>query len=383
MCLGLRMVQHLGFLLAIFFTSGVVFAQDEGHIRDLRNQLQRNQVSAEEDSSGFVADDKELMEAESALMRELGQKSNNMAQKEAPAEALQMKDGMDVRAAADLEAAIEAERQALERLKDGKMAQPETPGGGMIHPVNTYDAPTENNTIRETNISKEQSHSQTSVSDTASLAKENTDLSDKLKSQEKSLSHLRKDSMSLKGKLANRNAELRKLQDELNETRNKLIIAEAEVQQLTRLLKKRDASNMARFGVQSSSSAPAAPRRDVEEMKSRRFVPSTRVNEYEKKVTPEMRIATVVVPKANLRTGPGLNNSPLMTVIRGTRLAVEIRKGEWYRVVTPTGARAWVSGEVIEFGAGLKESPMRTRRSTAYESGIEQEAHELYKRKSE
>ncbi len=51
--------------------------------------------------------------------------------------------------------------------------------------------------------------------------------------------------------------------------------------------------------------------------------------------------------KANLRSGPGVEHSPLMQVGLGTRLTVESRQGEWYRVYTPTGTRAYVRKDVV------------------------------------
>jgi uncharacterized protein YgiM (DUF1202 family) len=63
-----------------------------------------------------------------------------------------------------------------------------------------------------------------------------------------------------------------------------------------------------------------------------------------------MPIATIVADKAKLRAGPGSEHSEIMSVTKGTRLAVETKKGQWYRVMAPTGQRAWISGDVISFG---------------------------------
>jgi len=69
------------------------------------------------------------------------------------------------------------------------------------------------------------------------------------------------------------------------------------------------------------------------------------------KAPDDLPVATVVVEKANLRTGPGTDNSSLMSVSRGTRLVVETRNGSWYRVFAPNGTRAWVTGDVLSFAA--------------------------------
>ena len=58
-------------------------------------------------------------------------------------------------------------------------------------------------------------------------------------------------------------------------------------------------------------------------------------------------VATVVVDKAYLRSGPGKQHSPVMAVARGTRLVVERQEGEWLRVVGPTGESVWVSRTVL------------------------------------
>ena len=59
-------------------------------------------------------------------------------------------------------------------------------------------------------------------------------------------------------------------------------------------------------------------------------------------------LCKVSVPKANLRSGPGLTYAPLMTVGAGSELVVEEQRGDWLRVVTPTSERAWVAKEVVQ-----------------------------------
>ena len=59
-------------------------------------------------------------------------------------------------------------------------------------------------------------------------------------------------------------------------------------------------------------------------------------------------LCKVSVPKANLRSGPGLTYAPLMTVGAGSELVVEEQRGDWLRVVTPTSERAWIAKEVVQ-----------------------------------
>ncbi len=66
----------------------------------------------------------------------------------------------------------------------------------------------------------------------------------------------------------------------------------------------------------------------------------------------DLQVATISVDKADLRLGPGRNHSALMSLRRGSRLAVEARQGEWYRVFAPNGQRAWIHSSLVRFGDG-------------------------------
>lgn len=64
-------------------------------------------------------------------------------------------------------------------------------------------------------------------------------------------------------------------------------------------------------------------------------------------VQSDVLIAEVISAKVNLRSGPGEEHSPVMQVQKGTRLTVESREGDWYRVLSPTGSRAYVKKDVV------------------------------------
>jgi len=64
----------------------------------------------------------------------------------------------------------------------------------------------------------------------------------------------------------------------------------------------------------------------------------------------DMPVAEVLSDRLNLRTGPGYNNAPLMTVGRGTRLVVEDASGPWVRVVAPNGTRAFALKSELRIG---------------------------------
>jgi hypothetical protein len=133
-----------------------------------------------------------------------------------------------------------------------------------------------------------------------------------------------------------------RLQKELNETKNRLSLSETEVERLVLLIDNRqklqpNPKSQSSFNSKNPSGYNQGLR--VRE-------PS----EIQAKADSDMQIATVIAEKAQLRTGPGMSNSPLMTVAQGTRLAIEMQNGDWYRVIAPSGARAWVSRDVLDIG---------------------------------
>ncbi len=64
----------------------------------------------------------------------------------------------------------------------------------------------------------------------------------------------------------------------------------------------------------------------------------------------------VIADKANLRGEPGDEHSPIMTVRKGSRLLVETKEGNWYRVIAPDGRRAYVRSDVVQL-IGKKQVP--------------------------
>ena len=182
------------------------------------------------------------------------------------------------------------------------------------------------------------------------IAKENSDL----KSARATVS-------SLQTKLAASERARAALAKNLEEARNRLMIAETEVERLSSLVERR-ATTAARTVAASqpvvvAESAPPAQTRTV-------YSPLPR-NEQ------NMLVATVVVDKANLRAGPSIKDTQLMSISKGARLIVETRKGEWYRVVAPTGARAWISAETVAFGRDGFSSPSSTVRVKSYDEDVD------------
>ncbi len=172
---------------------------------------------------------------------------------------------------------------------------------------------------------------------------------------------LRSSNAELRRQLEATQRRLRDSTTELNESRNRLIIAETEVERLSNVLEQRNRSTLARVAPEVAQSEAA--RRQYQVPLAVANAPQrpepTRVKHAEP-VKSDMLIGTISVEKAHLRSGPGKNNSPLMSVSNGTRLVIETRQGSWYRVITPTGTRAWVASEVLSFGGDTSSSPTRT-----------------------
>lgn len=154
---------------------------------------------------------------------------------------------------------------------------------------------------------------------------------------------------------ADAQAQLQRLAKELDETRARLMVSETEVERLSARLQGKEPAgrpnvplnpghrdDTARQESAPALSQPSGPI-DLQNM------PGHASN--------DMPLASIISDSASLKTGPGYQYSTLMTVSQGTSLAVETRQGEWYRVITPMGARAWViAGAVRMGGSGPKTS---------------------------
>lgn len=187
------------------------------------------------------------------------------------------------------------------------------------------------------------------------------------------LSALNRTNSDLRRQLELAQRKIRDASHELAETRNRLIIAETEVERLSSVIQERNRTSLTRLGGGALSGSQTAPAREYRAQSNAsanasagRVLSQSRPPTQAVKATSDMLIGTVTAQKAYLRTGPGKNNSPLMSVSQGMRLAIETRTGEWYRVITPTGARAWVSSDVISFGPDNYSGPTRTVRTSGY-----------------
>jgi hypothetical protein len=160
------------------------------------------------------------------------------------------------------------------------------------------------------------------------------------------------------------------LERQLEEVRGQLTMAETE---LSRLATISEARNRASLGRPTSTNSRSSG------TESASLVAKTRLDHPHIEPTPassaDLTIATVDVEKAELRLGPGKNHSSLMTVAKGSRLAVEARQGEWLRVFAPNGQRAWIQSQLVTFGSkgGARKASSATR-VRGYSSSLEDEA---------
>ena len=186
----------------------------------------------------------------------------------------------------------------------------------------------------------------------------------------------------LQNKLTASELRVRELEQQLSDAKSQLSAAEVEINRLSGIISggsrarvgTRGADNVARMAapVMADDSSRASQKPLAAAYEERRPVvaevapPSPSQN---------LQVATVAVDKAELRLGPGKNHSALMAIPRGSRLAVEVRQGEWYRVFAPTGERAWIQSSLVRFGDGAASlndgSSVKVR---GYDVSVEQQA---------
>lgn len=158
----------------------------------------------------------------------------------------------------------------------------------------------------------------------------------------------------------NNQSEIKKLKQQLQKTQSKLHLAEAESRRLNKLLNKDYKSSLVSYGIEKKET----PKSTTKVVKARK---TRKIRKLPTSSRSEMQIATVRVEKANLRTGPGKKNSPIMSVSKGTRLAIETRLDDWYRVITPTGTRAWILSDLVAFGRNYRSKYDRVVKVKGYQ----------------
>jgi molecular chaperone GrpE (heat shock protein) len=174
----------------------------------------------------------------------------------------------------------------------------------------------------------------------------------------------------LKRKLSENNQEIAALRAELQDLRNKLLIAESEIERLSK----------------TSSLSPIDSRTNSNRLNDDAN-PSTIFSTAKERANnnssdDSSTIITVVAESGALRTAPNSTSSIIMEVDSGARLAVDDRRGDWFRISTSSGMRAWISAAEVAFGPTNSASPsntIRIRPSAQDQQAEEERAFELLK----
>ncbi|MCX6115687.1 MAG: SH3 domain-containing protein [Proteobacteria bacterium] len=177
---------------------------------------------------------------------------------------------------------------------------------------------------------------------------------------------------ALRRALKAQNDRITLLEQELQESRNEHSLAEVEARRLSTMVDAKTRASLGKYNVPM----PATYSQPVIETQKVAPLPhNIPVDVKPPSPNAELQIATISVDKADLRLGPGKNNSALMSLRRGSRLAVEARQGEWYRVFAPNGQRAWVHASLVTFGEGASSlNDGSSVRVKGFTTNVEEEA---------
>ncbi len=177
---------------------------------------------------------------------------------------------------------------------------------------------------------------------------------------------------ALRRALKTQNDRITRLEQELQESRNEHSLAEVEARRLSTMVDAKTRASLGKYNVPM----PATYSQPVIETQKVAPLPhKIPVDVKPPSPNAELQIATISVDKADLRLGPGKNNSALMSLRRGSRLAVEARQGEWYRVFAPNGQRAWVHASLVTFGEGASSlNDGSSVRVKGFTTNVEEEA---------
>lgn len=198
----------------------------------------------------------------------------------------------------------------------------------------------------------------------------------KAASDSRAVTAVKAQNSQLRNDLRETQARVDQLLSELDSMRSQLATAEMEVTRLSALVDTRNRNSLSKYSIPM----PAAREADRQHppAASRESDTRGRASANTEVAAPSggnsLPVATVVVEKADLRLGPGRNNSALMSVSKGSRLLVEARQGEWYRVFAPSGERAWVNSSAVIFGEIPGASNGTASRVKGYDADLEEEA---------
>jgi hypothetical protein len=124
-------------------------------------------------------------------------------------------------------------------------------------------------------------------------------------------------------------AEVRRLQAELDQTRSRLLVAETEVERLNDVMQARDSARV---------------------RQAQNYISEDRLERFPgASTTGGGAQAQVTTDRSALRTGPDIKSTALFMLNRGTTVTIDTRRGEWYRIITPSGVRGWIAATQLAF----------------------------------
>jgi hypothetical protein len=158
--------------------------------------------------------------------------------------------------------------------------------------------------------------------------------------------------VSAEQRLAIAESQVTILSRELETSRRGLRSAEKRIEELADLVKGRSAAPR-------SSHSEFTYGNDRDSLRNIRSSHTVSLDEGDEEVfaQPTIRshsssLVSVTASKAAVRTGPSKGDSMLFLLPAGSQVAIDRRSGEWYRVVTDTGARGWIFGQSLLFDDG-------------------------------
>ncbi len=164
--------------------------------------------------------------------------------------------------------------------------------------------------------------------------------------REKAVAERDKELASLKGQLADREqivGSIPGMKKELLAAKNQLLMKEKELQ-------------LAGKGA-SIHSGVSQEEQDRHLEESGRRAGEETIRGKAAPVTSDVMVIEVLKDRVALRSGPSPDDSEIMPVGRGTRLTVEERTGEWYRVIAPNSMRAFIRADMVRIFSPGGEAP--------------------------
>ena len=268
----------------------------------------------------------------------------------APVKNQKVEDLIDQQARAALAKIADVKEKAA---SDAKRSGAEPAGFELVgaDPITASGAQRAENPITTTSFVESVPHGETALAKVTSLSKELGTRDSEVSNLKEQLSSAQRKAISAEGRAA-------ALAKQVEGLRAKLMVAETEVERLSRTIETRNQQVIQQANAATTFSRTALPPIGSASMggAARTSQPATVVRERviikEGKAAEDLPVVVVTSDKANLRTGPGQDNSSLMAVTKGNRLVVETKQGSWFRVFTPNGVRAWISADNVQLQRG-------------------------------